>query len=68
MKISLDHIVEKARGDNWKQALDAENLRFDFSMPNTYREIIQARHPELRSDWKVPVNWQFFDLNKTPVK
>jgi hypothetical protein len=26
--ISLDHILEKAQGDNWKKALDADNLRF----------------------------------------
>lgn len=44
----LDHILEKAIGDNWRRALDANNLRMEFSMPNTYREIIQARHPELR--------------------
>jgi hypothetical protein len=46
--ISLDHIEEKAIGENWRRALDADNLRMEFAMPNTYREIIQARHPELR--------------------
>lgn len=48
IRVSLDHIVEKAIGDNWTKALDADNLRMEFAMPNTYREIIQARHPELR--------------------
>ena len=47
-RISLDHIQEKAIGDNWRRALDADNLRMEFAMPNTQREIIQARHPELR--------------------
>lgn len=48
IRVSLDHIVEKAIGENWRLALDADNLRMEFAMPNTYREIIQARHPELR--------------------
>jgi len=48
IRVSLDHIVEKAIGDNWTKALDADNLRMEFAMPNTYREIIQMRHPELR--------------------
>jgi len=48
IRVSLDHIAEKAIGDNWRYALDTDNLRMEFSMPNTYREIIQARHPELR--------------------
>jgi hypothetical protein len=48
IRVSLDHIVEKAIGENWRRALDADNLRMEFAMPNTYREIIQARHPELR--------------------
>lgn len=48
IRVSLDHIAEKAIGDNWTKALDADNLRMEFAMPNTYREIIQARHPELR--------------------
>jgi hypothetical protein len=47
-RISLDHIDEKAQGDNWKKALDANNLRFEFSQANTEREIKQMRHPELR--------------------
>jgi hypothetical protein len=48
IRVSLDHIQEKAIGENWRLALDADNLRMEFAMPNTYREIIQARHPELR--------------------
>jgi hypothetical protein len=47
-RVSLDHIREKAIGDNWRYALDADNLRMEFASPNTYREIVQARHPELR--------------------
>jgi hypothetical protein len=46
--VSLDHIEEKAQGDNWRKALDADNLNFEFARPNTNREVIQARHPELR--------------------
>ncbi len=48
VRVSLDHLAEKAIGENWRQALDASNLQMEFAMPNTYREIIQARHPELR--------------------
>jgi hypothetical protein len=47
--VSLDHIEEKAQGNNWTKALDAANLRFEFSLPNSMREIIQARHTELRT-------------------
>jgi hypothetical protein len=47
-RISLDHVEEKGQGDNWQKALDADNLRFEFGMPNTTREIKQMRHPELR--------------------
>jgi hypothetical protein len=47
-RVSLDHVQEKAIGNNWTRALDADNLRMEFAMPNTYREILQARHPELR--------------------
>jgi len=50
--ISLDHKEEKAIGDNWKKALDADNLQMEFAMPNTDRENRQARHPELRPDAK----------------
>lgn len=47
-RVSLDHIAEKAIGDNWRVSLDADNLRMEFQMPNTYREIVQSRHPDLR--------------------
>jgi hypothetical protein len=50
--VSLDHNEEKARGDNWKKALDGNNLTLAFAMPNTNRENIQARHPELREEDK----------------
>ncbi len=46
--VSLDHLEEKAIGNNWTKALDADNLQFEFASPNSYREAIQARHPELR--------------------
>lgn len=49
IRVSLNHIVDRAIGDNWRRALDADNLRMELSMPNTYREIIQARHPALRA-------------------
>jgi hypothetical protein len=44
VKVSLDHIDEKAQGDNWKRAIDGDNLRFEFADPNTFREIWQVRH------------------------
>lgn len=47
-RISLDHILEKAQGNNWQYALDPDNLRMEFQNPNSYREAIQARHPDLR--------------------
>ena len=49
-KVSLDHIKEKAISDNWRKALDADNLQFEFAMPNTHREIKKARHPSLRQE------------------
>ncbi len=48
IRISVDHVLEKAIGDNWQKALDADNLHMEFQTPNSYREIIQMRHPELR--------------------
>jgi len=44
--VSLDHLIE-VRND-FSKALDAKNLKMEFSMPNTVREIKQMRHPELR--------------------
>jgi hypothetical protein len=42
-RISLDHIVEKAQGDNWKKALDADNLEFMFQNANSWKEIVQVK-------------------------
>jgi hypothetical protein len=47
-RLSLDHKDEKAIGDNWKKALDAENIQLEFEMANKERENYQQRHPELR--------------------
>lgn len=44
--VSLDHVIERAA--DWQRALDADNLRFEFAAPNTDRENVQMRHPELR--------------------
>lgn len=44
IRLSLDHIQEKAIGDNWRHAIDADNLRFEFQNPNSFREIVQRRH------------------------
>jgi hypothetical protein len=44
IRISLDHAFEKAIGENWRRALDADNLIFEFHNPNSFREIIQRRH------------------------
>jgi hypothetical protein len=46
VRVSLDHIVEKASDP--AQALDASDLRLEFHDPNSTREIIQMRHHELR--------------------
>lgn len=42
-RISLDHIEEKAQGDNWKKALDADNLELMFHNPNSWKEIVQVK-------------------------
>lgn len=47
--VSLDHILEKGQGNNWQLALDADNLQFEFARPNSFREIVQMRHPALRT-------------------
>lgn len=47
-RVTLGHIQEKAQGENWRQALDAHNLRFELHHANTDQEIRQMRHPELR--------------------
>ncbi len=46
--ISLDHSAEKAIANNWKLALDPTNLVYEFAAPNSWREIVQMRHPMLR--------------------
>jgi hypothetical protein len=46
--LSLDHVEEKGQGQGWQKALDADNLRFEFSGANSEREIKQMRHPDLR--------------------
>jgi len=43
-KMSLDHAAEKAQAENWKKAIDGDNLNFEFADPNTFREIWQVRH------------------------
>jgi hypothetical protein len=40
-RISLDHINEKAFGDNWRFALDADNLEFQPAAPNSFRDSMQ---------------------------
>ena len=44
IKASLDHAAEKAQGENWRRAIDGDNLVFEFADPNTFREIWQVRH------------------------
>ena len=39
--VSLDHIQEKAFGDNWRYALDANNLQFEPAAPNSWRDSMQ---------------------------
>jgi hypothetical protein len=40
-RISLDHSAEKAFGDNWKLALDGDNLVLEFHSPNSFRDSVQ---------------------------
>jgi len=42
-RISLDHIEEKAQGENWKKALDGENLELMFQNANSWKEIVQVK-------------------------
>jgi hypothetical protein len=59
-KLNLDHLREKAIGDNYLLALDPTNLAFESQGANQYREAKQARIPELRapapSPARTPVN------------
>lgn len=53
LRISLDHKAEKAIGQNWRKAIDSDNLRLEFHDPNAFREIVQRRHklrPEGKAD------------------
>jgi hypothetical protein len=43
IKVSLDHVEEKAQGENWKKAVSADNLQFEFLSPNSFREAVQVR-------------------------
>lgn len=43
-RVSLDHVDEKAQGDNWQKALDPDNLEFMFQNANSEKEIVQVRH------------------------
>jgi hypothetical protein len=42
-RISLDHIKEKAQSDNWKMALDADNLELMLQNANSWKEITQVK-------------------------
>lgn len=53
-KLNLDHIREKAIGDNWLHALDANNLELAPQGANQYREAKQARLPQLRPQAQGP--------------
>jgi hypothetical protein len=33
---------------DFSKALDSANLKMEFSGPNSMREIVQSRHPDLR--------------------
>jgi hypothetical protein len=55
-RISLDHKEEKAIGEGWRKALDADNLQLEFEMANKERENYQQRHPELRPGAAAPVS------------
>ena len=53
-KLNLDHVAEKAIGDNWKHALDGDNLKLETQGGNQNREAKQARHGELRQPAPAP--------------
>jgi len=42
-RVSLDHIKEKAQGENWKNALDGDNLELMFQNANSWKEIVQVK-------------------------
>jgi hypothetical protein len=42
-RISLDHNLEKALGENYRKAVDADNLTFELHNPNSNRETVQVK-------------------------
>ncbi|MEV8630883.1 pre-toxin TG domain-containing protein [Streptosporangium sp. NPDC051023] len=42
-RLSLDHNLEKALGENYRKALDADNLTFELHNPNSSRETVQVK-------------------------
>jgi Pre-toxin TG len=42
-RVSLDHNLEKALGENYRRAIDADNLTFEFHNPNSNRETVQRK-------------------------
>ena len=42
-RLSLDHNLEKALGENYHRALDADNLTFALHNPNSNRETVQVK-------------------------
>lgn len=42
-RVSLDHNLEKALGENYRKALDADNLTFEMHNPNSNRETTQVK-------------------------
>ncbi|MEV4559242.1 pre-toxin TG domain-containing protein [Kitasatospora sp. NPDC049285] len=42
-RVSLDHNLEKALGENYRKAIDADNLTFEMHNPNSNRETVQVK-------------------------
>ncbi|MFI6712707.1 pre-toxin TG domain-containing protein [Nonomuraea sp. NPDC050478] len=42
-RVSLDHNLEKALAENYRRAVDADNLTFQFHNPNSNRETVQVK-------------------------
>jgi hypothetical protein len=42
-RLSLDHNLEKAIGENYRKAIDADNLTFELHNPNSNRETVQVK-------------------------
>ncbi len=47
-RVSLDHLEPKATGENWKYALDGENLMFVMQADNTKLQHIESTKPSLK--------------------